>query len=70
MKTLCRLLLFLSVDMLSVGDVSPVVDVHAFGVVLCELISAREALIKETGSDAEMKSIVSPVTYFRQTSAA
>lgn len=56
--------------MLSVGDVSPVVDVHAFGVVLCELISAREALIKETGSDAEMKSIVSPVTYFRQTSAA
>ncbi|XP_042520030.1 chitin elicitor receptor kinase 1-like [Macadamia integrifolia] len=32
------------------GDVSPKVDVFAFGVVLYELISAKEAVVKATGS--------------------
>lgn len=36
------------------GDVSPKVDVYAFGVVLYELISAKEAIVRstETASDS------------------
>ncbi|EOX93290.1 Chitin elicitor receptor kinase 1, RLK1 isoform 1 [Theobroma cacao] len=40
------------------GDVSPKVDVYAFGVVLYELISAKEAIVKENGSVAESKGLV------------
>ncbi|KAA8524730.1 hypothetical protein F0562_011153 [Nyssa sinensis] len=40
------------------GDVSPKVDVYAFGVVLYELISAKEAIVKENGSATESKGLV------------
>ncbi|XP_038996395.1 lysM domain receptor-like kinase 3 [Hibiscus syriacus] len=40
------------------GDVSPKVDVYAFGVVLYELISAKEAIVKANGSLAESKGLV------------
>ncbi|XP_038703409.1 lysM domain receptor-like kinase 3 [Tripterygium wilfordii] len=40
------------------GDVSPKVDVYAFGVVLYELISAKEAVVKANGSLAESKGLV------------
>ncbi|OMO84778.1 hypothetical protein COLO4_21849 [Corchorus olitorius] len=40
------------------GDVSPKVDVYAFGVVLYELISAKEAIVKANGSMAESKGLV------------
>ncbi|KAK1295310.1 Chitin elicitor receptor kinase 1 [Acorus calamus] len=40
------------------GDVSPKVDVYAFGVVLYELISAKEAVVKTNGSIAESKGLV------------
>ncbi|GMP66758.1 hypothetical protein CsSME_00026979 [Camellia sinensis var. sinensis] len=40
------------------GDVSPKVDVYAFGVVLYELISAKEAIVKASASLAESKGLV------------
>ncbi|KAI7739102.1 hypothetical protein M8C21_013767 [Ambrosia artemisiifolia] len=40
------------------GDVSPKVDVFAFGVVLYELISAKEAIIRSNEPDAEPKGLV------------
>ncbi|KAM3301491.1 lysM domain receptor-like kinase 3 isoform X1 [Capsicum chacoense] len=40
------------------GDVSPKVDVYAFGVVLYELISAKEAIVKPDGSVTESKGLV------------
>nr|KAJ0185600.1 hypothetical protein LSAT_V11C900498680 [Lactuca sativa] len=40
------------------GDVSPKVDVYAFGVVLYELISAKEAIVKANGSNADSKGLV------------
>ncbi|KAK3040429.1 hypothetical protein RJ639_028678 [Escallonia herrerae] len=40
------------------GDVSPKVDVYAFGVVLYELISAKEAIVKADGSVAESRGLV------------
>ncbi|KAK7277130.1 hypothetical protein RIF29_18280 [Crotalaria pallida] len=40
------------------GDVSPKVDVYAFGVVLFELISAKEAIIKISESIADSKGLV------------
>ncbi|KAK1389064.1 Chitin elicitor receptor kinase 1 [Heracleum sosnowskyi] len=40
------------------GDVSPKVDVYAFGVVLYELISAKEAIVKANGSMTESKGLV------------
>lgn len=40
------------------GDVSPKVDVYAFGVVLYELISAKEAVVKTGGTIAESKGLV------------
>ncbi|KAK7385842.1 hypothetical protein VNO78_31756 [Psophocarpus tetragonolobus] len=41
------------------GNVSPKIDVYAFGVVLFELISAKEALIRSGASGAELKGLVS-----------
>ncbi|KAJ0776325.1 putative protein kinase RLK-Pelle-LysM family [Helianthus annuus] len=40
------------------GDVSPKVDVFAFGVVLYELISAKPAIIRANNPDAEAKGLV------------
>ncbi|PKA54809.1 Chitin elicitor receptor kinase 1 [Apostasia shenzhenica] len=40
------------------GDVSPKVDVYAFGVVLYELISAKEAIVKTNESATETKGLV------------
>ncbi|CAN4103659.1 unnamed protein product [Withania somnifera] len=40
------------------GDVSPKIDVYAFGVVLYELISAKEAIVKPNGSVTESKGLV------------
>ncbi|XP_010252497.1 PREDICTED: lysM domain receptor-like kinase 3 isoform X1 [Nelumbo nucifera] len=40
------------------GDVSPKVDVYAFGVVLYELISAKEAIVRTNGSETESKGLV------------
>ncbi|CAK9155379.1 unnamed protein product [Ilex paraguariensis] len=40
------------------GEVSPKIDVYAFGVVLYELISAKEAIVKANGSVAESKGLV------------
>ncbi|KAK4420547.1 Chitin elicitor receptor kinase [Sesamum alatum] len=40
------------------GDVSPKVDVYAFGVVLYELISAKEAIVKGGNSAADSKGLV------------
>ena len=46
------------------GDVSPKVDVYAFGVVLYELISAKEAVVKDKGgSVAESKGLVALVNF-------
>ena len=43
------------------GDVSPKIDVYAFGVVLYELISAKEAIIKINESITDSKGLVSMV---------
>lgn len=43
------------------GDVSPKVDVYAFGVVLYELISAKQAVVKMDGSASEAKGLVAVV---------
>uniref|UniRef100_A0A0D6R1P9 non-specific serine/threonine protein kinase n=1 Tax=Araucaria cunninghamii TaxID=56994 RepID=A0A0D6R1P9_ARACU len=40
------------------GDVSPKVDVYAFGVVLYEMISAKEAIVKIDDTSAESKGLV------------
>jgi len=40
------------------GDVSPKVDVYAFGVVLYELISAKEAIVRSTESASDSKGLV------------
>ncbi|KAL9242564.1 hypothetical protein vseg_016552 [Gypsophila vaccaria] len=40
------------------GEVTPKVDVYAFGVVLYELISAKAAVVKETASVADSKGLV------------
>ncbi|XP_015578590.2 lysM domain receptor-like kinase 3 isoform X2 [Ricinus communis] len=40
------------------GDVSPKVDVYALGVVLYELISAKEAIVKGNSSSAESRGLV------------
>ncbi|KAJ3681298.1 hypothetical protein LUZ60_015787 [Juncus effusus] len=40
------------------GEVSPKVDVYAFGVVLYELISAKEAIVRSTGDSSESKGLV------------
>lgn len=45
------------------GDVSPKVDVYAFGVVLYELISAKDAIVKANGSMSESKGLVALVSW-------
>ncbi|KAK9092011.1 hypothetical protein Syun_026922 [Stephania yunnanensis] len=40
------------------GDVSPKIDVYAFGVVLYELISAKEAIVKTNEAIAESRGLV------------
>ncbi|KAL2900952.1 Chitin elicitor receptor kinase 1 [Bienertia sinuspersici] len=40
------------------GEVSPKVDVYAFGVVLYELISAKAAVVKQTASGPDSKGLV------------
>lgn len=45
------------------GDVSPKVDVYAFGVVLYELISAKEAIVKINGSSSETRGLVALVNF-------
>ena len=46
------------------GDVSPKVDVYAFGVVLYELISAKEAIVRTSGSMADSTGLVALVRSF------
>ncbi|KAI3928326.1 hypothetical protein MKW98_023927 [Papaver atlanticum] len=41
------------------GDITPKVDVYAFGVVLYELISAKEAVVRSNGSSVESRGLVS-----------
>lgn len=43
------------------GEVSPKVDVYAFGVVIYELISAKEAIVKPNATTAESKGLVALV---------
>lgn len=45
------------------GDVSPKVDVYAFGVVLYELISAKNAVLKTGEFVAESKGLVALVSF-------
>ena len=45
------------------GEVSPKVDVYAFGVVLYELISAKEAVVRENASGAESRGLVGLVGF-------
>ncbi|KAJ8511021.1 hypothetical protein OPV22_001455 [Ensete ventricosum] len=40
------------------GEISPKVDVYAFGVVLYELISAKDAIVKTGGSVTESKGLI------------
>ncbi|KAF8031913.1 hypothetical protein BT93_D0968 [Corymbia citriodora subsp. variegata] len=49
---------YMSPEYAQYGDVSPKVDVYAFGVVLYELISAKQAVIKMDGSASEAKGLV------------
>ncbi|MCL7038262.1 hypothetical protein MKW94_006919 [Papaver nudicaule] len=41
------------------GDITPKVDVYAFGVVLYELISAKAAVVRSNGSSVELRGLVS-----------
>ncbi|KAF8030227.1 hypothetical protein BT93_E2618 [Corymbia citriodora subsp. variegata] len=49
---------YMSPEYAQYGDVSPKVDVYAFGGVLYELISAKQAVIKMDGSASEAKGLV------------
>ncbi|XP_068656112.1 chitin elicitor receptor kinase 1-like [Aristolochia californica] len=49
---------YMSPEYAQYGDVSPKVDVYAFGVVLYELISAKEAVVKMDGLTTESKGLV------------
>ncbi|XP_020600105.1 lysM domain receptor-like kinase 3 isoform X2 [Phalaenopsis equestris] len=50
---------YMSPEYAKYGDVSPKVDVYAFGVVLYELISAKEAIVKSNESATESKGLIS-----------
>lgn len=45
------------------GDVSPKIDVYAFGVVLYELISAKKAVVRTNEYVAESKGLVALVVF-------
>lgn len=45
------------------GDVSPKIDVYAFGVVLFELISAKEAVVRTNEYVGESKGLVALVSF-------
>ena len=45
------------------GDVSPKIDIYAFGVVLYELISAKEAIVKTNELGNESKGLVALVVF-------
>lgn len=45
------------------GEISPKVDVYAFGVVLYELISAKDAIVKTGGSVTESKGLIALVIF-------
>lgn len=45
------------------GDISPKVDVYAFGVVLFELISAKDAILKTGSSLTESKGLIALVSF-------
>lgn len=45
------------------GDVSSKVDVYAFGVVLYELISGKEAIVKTNDPESESKGLVALVVF-------
>ncbi|KAI4305780.1 hypothetical protein L6164_029125 [Bauhinia variegata] len=49
---------YMSPEYAQYGNISPKIDVYAFGVVFYELISAKEAIIKMDESVAESKSLV------------
>ncbi|XP_076956144.1 lysM domain receptor-like kinase 3, partial [Bidens hawaiensis] len=49
---------YMSPEYAQYGDVSPKVDVYAFGVVLYELISAKRAILRENGFASEPKGLV------------
>lgn len=49
---------YMSPEYAKYGDVSPKVDVYAFGVVLYELISAKQAVVKMDGTTREAKGLV------------
>lgn len=44
------------------GEVSPKVDVYAFGVVLYELISAKAAVVKQNAAGPDSKGLVGMVS--------
>lgn len=46
------------------GEVSPKIDVYAFGVVLLELVSGKEAIIKTNEPESESKGLVALVVSF------
>lgn len=46
------------------GEVSPKVDVYAFGVVLYELLSAKQAIVRSSESVSESKGLVFLVIFF------
>ncbi|XP_047334650.1 lysM domain receptor-like kinase 3 [Impatiens glandulifera] len=49
---------YMSPEYARYGEVSPKVDVFAFGVVLFELISAKEAIVKATSSSHESRGLI------------
>ncbi|XP_034901307.1 lysM domain receptor-like kinase 3 isoform X2 [Populus alba] len=49
---------YMSPEYAQYGDVSPKLDVFAFGVVLYELISAKEAIVKANDSSAESRGLI------------
>jgi serine/threonine protein kinase len=64
-STISQYIKFANLRYARYGDVSPKVDVYAFGVVLYELLSAKEAIIKTSDdSSSESKGLVGLVCCF------